>query len=195
MEPFSRRAFLRSSGALAAASVLPDCAAPAPRPEKTIGRVVVIGGGYGGATAAKYLRLWSGGAIEVILVEREAEFVSCPASNLIIGGSRTLADITRTYARLTDRGVRIVRDEATRIDPGKKKISLARAGELAYDRLIVSPAVELMFGEIEGYDAEARMTALYTADDLQRRRVVLDQMAARLLPVVTAPTPVQPAQV
>jgi sulfide dehydrogenase [flavocytochrome c] flavoprotein chain len=160
VEPFSRRAFLRSSGALAAASVLPGCATPPPPREKTIGRVVVIGGGYGGATAARYLRLWSGGAIEVILVEREAEFVSCPASNLIIGGSRTLADITRTYARLADHGVRIVRDEATRIDPGKKRIFLARAGELAYDRLIVSPAVDLLFGEIEGYDAEARMTAL-----------------------------------
>ena len=159
MEPFSRRAFLRSSGALAAASILPGCATLA-APAKTIGRVVVIGGGYGGATAAKYLRMWSGGAIEVVLVEREAEFVSCPASNLIIGGSRTLADITRTYAKLAGHGVRIVRDEATRIDPEKKSVTLARGDDLAYERLIVSPAVDLMFGEIEGYDAEARITAL-----------------------------------
>jgi len=156
----SRRDFLKSSGAAAAASLLPGCAAPPTGSEKPLGRVVVVGGGYGGATAARYLRLWGGGAIEVVLVEREAEFVSCPASNLIIGGSRTLADITRTYAGLADRGVRLVRDEATRIDVEKKRVLLGRGDDLAYDRLIVSPAVDLMFGEIEGYDADARMTAL-----------------------------------
>jgi sulfite dehydrogenase len=156
----TRRDFLRSSGAAAAASLLPGCAAqPAPS-AKSLGRVVVVGGGYGGATAAKYLRLWSGGSIEVVLVEREAEFVSCPASNLVIGGSKTLADLTRTYTGLSDHGVRLVRDEATRIDVEKKRVSLARADGIAYDRLILSPSVELMFGEIEGYDAEARMTAL-----------------------------------
>jgi sulfide dehydrogenase [flavocytochrome c] flavoprotein chain len=160
MTGFSRRDFLRSSGAAAAASLLPGCAARPAASSKPVGRVVVIGGGYGGATAAKYLRLWGGDAIEVVLVEREAEFISCPASNLVIGGSRSLADITRTYAGLADRGVRLVRDEATRIDPEKRRISLGRAGDLPYDRLIVSPAVDLMFGEIEGYDSEARMTAL-----------------------------------
>jgi len=156
----SRRDFLLSSGAAAAASVLPGCAAPPASSTKSIGRVVVIGGGYGGATAAKYLRMWSGGSIEVVLVEREAEFVSCPVSNLVIGGTKTLADITRTYTGLLDRGVRMVRDEATRIDVERKKILLGRGDDLAYDRLVVSPAVDLMFGEIEGYDADARMTAL-----------------------------------
>src|SRR5262249_41482113 len=71
-----------------------------------------------------------------------------------------LADLTRTYTGLEARGVRLVRDEATRIDPEKKRISLARGDDLAYDGLVVSPAVDLMFGEIEGYDADARMTAL-----------------------------------
>ena len=156
---FSRRDFLKSSGAAAAASLLPGCMAP-PTATKSAGRVVVVGGGYGGATAAKYLRMWSGGAIEVILVEREAEFVSCPASNLVVGGSKTLADITRGYAGLRGHGVQVVRDEATRIDAEKKRVSLARGAELAYDRLVVSPAVDLMFGEIEGYDAGARKTVL-----------------------------------
>jgi sulfite dehydrogenase len=156
----SRRGFLSSSGAIAAASLLHGCATAPASSARTIGRVVVIGGGYGGTTAARYLRLWSGGSIEVVLVEREAEFVSCPVSNLIIGGSRTLADITRTYAGLADRGVRLVRDEATRIDVDKKRVLLGRGDDLAYDRLIVSPAVDLMFGEIEGYDTDARMTAL-----------------------------------
>jgi len=161
MGNLSRRDFLKSSGAAAAASLLPACAAqPASSPGRPIGRVVVIGGGYGGATAAKYLRMWSGGAIEVLLVEREAEFVSCPASNLVLGGTRTLADITRSYAGLRDHGVEVIRDEALRIDVQRKKVALARAPELAYDRLIVSPAVDLMFSEVEGYDAEARRTVL-----------------------------------
>jgi sulfide dehydrogenase [flavocytochrome c] flavoprotein subunit len=140
----SRRDFLKSSGAAAAASFLPGCIAQRATADKTIGRVVVVGGGYGGATAAKYLRMWSGGAIEVV----------------IVGGSKTLADITRTYAALVDRGVRMVRDEATRIDVERKRVLLGRGDDLAYDRLIVSPAVDLMFGEIEGYDSDARLTVL-----------------------------------
>jgi sulfide dehydrogenase [flavocytochrome c] flavoprotein chain len=156
----SRRDFLRSSGAVAAASLVAGCASAPPARRKTLGRAVVVGGGYGGATAARYLRLWSGGAMEVVLVEREAEFISCPASNLVVGGSRTLADITRSYAGLERDGVRLVRDEATRIDPEKRRVSLARGADLEYDRLVLSPAVDLMFGEIEGYDADARMTVL-----------------------------------
>ena len=131
-----------------------------PASAKSLGRVVVIGGGYGGATAAKYLRMWSGGAVEVVLVEREGEFVSCPASNLILGGTRTLADITRSYAKLRDYGVQVIRDEATSIEVETKKVALKRAEDLPYDRLVVSPAVDLMFSEIEGYDAEARRTVL-----------------------------------
>ena len=156
----TRRDFLKSSGAAAALSFLPGCVAEPAPPAKARGRVAVIGGGYGGATAAKYLRMWSGGAIEVVLVEREAEFVSCPASNLVIGGTRTLADITRSYAKLGDYGVRVIRDEATRIDAEGKKVSLKRGADLPYDRLVLSPAVDLMFGEIEGYDEDARKTVL-----------------------------------
>lgn len=156
----NRRDFLRASGAAAAATLLPSCATRPPMPRKSTGRVIVIGGGYGGATAAKYLRLWSQGSIEVLLIERNAEFVSCPASNLVLGGSKTLADITRDYARLREYGVRLVRDEARAIDLDRKRVSLARTGDLSYDRLIVSPAVDLMFGEIEGYDAQAQKTVL-----------------------------------
>jgi sulfite dehydrogenase len=149
-----------SSGAAAAASMLPGCATQPESAARSIGRVVVIGGGYGGATAAKYLRMWSGGAVEVVLVERDAEFVSCPVSNLILAGSKTLADVTRSYDGLRARGVRVIEDEATRINPDKKTVSLARGADLAYDRLVVSPAVDMMFGEIESYDAEARKTVL-----------------------------------
>ena len=89
----NRRSLLKAGAAgaaVAAAGALPGCAttetaAPAP---KKIGRVIVIGGGYGGATAAKYINMWSGGAIEVYLIERERNFISCPISNLVLGGSQ-----------------------------------------------------------------------------------------------------------
>jgi len=129
-------------------------------PSKPVGRVIVIGGGYGGATAAKYLRMWSNGSIEVFLIERNAEFISCPLSNLVLGGTKTLSDITRGYAGLRSYGVQVLRDEATAINVEKKKVSLKRIEDLPYDRLIVSPAVELMYEQIEGYDAEAQKKIL-----------------------------------
>src|SRR5712692_10568489 len=161
MSPLNRRDFLKASGAAAAASFLPGCMTQPGTPTKPIGRVIVIGGGYGGATAAKYLRMWSGGAVEVFLIERNAEFISCPTSNLVLGGTRTLADITRSYAKLREYGVQVLRDEAIGINVEKKRVSLKRIEDLPYDRLIVSPAVDFMHEQIEGYDAEAQKTILH----------------------------------
>ena len=140
MSRISRREFLKASGAAAATSLLSGCVTQPSGPSKPIGRVIVIGGGFGGATAAKYLRMWSEGTIEVFLIERNAEFISCPTSNLVLGGTRTLADITRSYAKLREYGVQVLRDEATAIDVEKKRVSLKRIEDLPYDRLIVSPA-------------------------------------------------------
>src|SRR6267154_1285923 len=160
MNRLNRRDFLKTSSALAATSLLPGCAMEPAAPSKPTGRVIVIGGGYGGATAAKYLRMWSNGSIEVFLIERNAEFISCPLSNLVLGGTKTLSDITRGYAGLRNYGVQVLRDEATAINVEKKKVSLTRIEDLPYDRLIVSPAVELMYEQIEGYDAEAQKKIL-----------------------------------
>src|SRR5712675_2321134 len=160
MNRLTRRDFLRTSSALAATSLLPGCAMEPAAPAKPVGRVIVIGGGYGGATAAKYLRMWSSGSIEVFLIERNAEFISCPLSNLVLGGTKTLSDITRGYAGLRSYGVQVLRDEATAINVEKKKVALKRIEDLPYDRLIVSPAVELMYEQIEGYDAEAQKKIL-----------------------------------
>src|SRR5258707_10814458 len=160
MSRISRREFLKASGAAAAASLLPGCVTQPGVPSKPIGRVIVVGGGFGGATAAKYLRMWSEGTIEVFLIERNPEFVSCPTSNLVLGGTRTLSDITRSYAKLREYGVQALRDEATAINVEKKRVSLKRIEDPPYDRLIVSPAVELMYEQIEGYDAEAQKKIL-----------------------------------
>ena len=147
---FARRNFLKASGAAAALSTLPGCATPQTgAPAKPIGRVLVIGGGYGGATCAKYLRMWSGGAIEVFLVERNTQFVSCPMSNLVLGGSKTMADITRGYDGLREHGVKMLIDEVSAIDAQKKIVKFkTKYADMGYDRLVVSPGVDFMFEQI-----------------------------------------------
>jgi len=112
-------------------------------------KVVVVGGGFGGATAAKYVRLWSDYGIDVTLVEPNDSFVSCPMSNLVIGGSKTMGEITTSYDALGSRhGVRVVRDYATGVDPEKRLVKLRGGGELPYDRLILSPGIDFMWDQI-----------------------------------------------
>ena len=114
-------------------------------------RVLVVGGGYGGATAAKYVRLFSEQKMDVVLIEPNDAFVSCPISNLVIGGSKTLADITTRYDTLASKhGVRVIKDMVASIDPAKKIAVLASGPTIAYDKLILSPGVELMFASVQG---------------------------------------------
>jgi NADPH-dependent 2,4-dienoyl-CoA reductase/sulfur reductase-like enzyme len=105
--------------------------------------VVVVGGGFAGATCAKYLRVWSPGT-RVTLVERDTVFVFCPLSNLVIGGSRDLASLAASYDALSRRhGVNVVHDSVTAIDIAARRVRLARGDALAYDRLVVAPGIEV----------------------------------------------------
>ena len=162
----SRRGLLKAgaSGAALAATGLAGCAAvdEAPAPVKKIGRVIVIGGGYGGATAAKYINHWSRGAIEVYLIERERNFVSCPISNLVLGGSQKMETITHSYLGLRERGVIVLNDEVLSINPNKKTISLRKIADLSYDRLVVSPGIDFNFNAIQGLNDEAQKTILHS---------------------------------
>ncbi len=146
-----RRSFVQASlalGSLPALSLV-GCASTAPLPAKA--KVVVIGGGYGGATAAKYVRMLSNYQIDVVLVEPNDSFISCPISNLVIGGSKTLGDITTPYDKLkSNHGVIHARDMVTRIDAAKKTVTLAGGATLGYDKLIVSPGVDMMWNSVEG---------------------------------------------
>ncbi len=142
-----RRSFLQSSAALGLLG-LGACATTGV-PSKA--RVAVIGGGYGGATAAKYVRLLSDYQIDVVLIEPNEAFVSCPISNLVIGGSKQMADITTPYSGLArNHGVRVVRDIATAVDTRARKITLGSGATMAYDKLIMSPGIELDFAAVEG---------------------------------------------
>ncbi len=118
-------------------------------------KVVVIGGGYGGATAAKYVRMWSDYSIDVTLIEPNSQFISCPISNLVLGGSKTLADITSPYDGLVGKhGVRLVHDRVISIDPDRRTVALDKGGQLSYDRLIVSPGVDFMWDTLPGMARE-----------------------------------------
>ena len=117
-------------------------------------RVVVVGGGFGGATAAKYVRLFSDNTLDVVLVEPNEAFISCPISNLVLGGSRSLAEITTPYSALAARhGVRHVRDTVARIDPAAHQVVLASGPVIGYDKLIVSPGIDLNFDAVDGLRA------------------------------------------
>jgi len=146
----TRREFLKLLSASAGASALAACETPGSMDAARAGpRVVVIGGGYGGATAAKYVKMWAPD-IDVVLVERDAHFISCPLSNLVLAGNTTMQEITMGREGLGARGVRIVRDEATAIDPAKREVRLARGAALTYDRLVVSPGVDFIYDKLPG---------------------------------------------
>jgi NADPH-dependent 2,4-dienoyl-CoA reductase/sulfur reductase-like enzyme len=149
---FTRRDLLKLSAAGAAISSLSACATMDSKP---LGRVVVVGGGYGGATAAKYIRMWSEGRIEVTLVEPNENFISCPISNMVIGGSRKIAEITVPYSGLAKYGVNVTRDMVTGVDADKRTVRLASGATLEYDRLVLSPGIEFMFENVRGMSAAA----------------------------------------
>jgi sulfide dehydrogenase [flavocytochrome c] flavoprotein chain len=113
--------------------------------------ILVIGGGYGGATAAKYLRLFSNNTARVTLIEPNTSFISCPMSNLVIGGSRTMAEITSPYDTLSKRhGIKIIKDSVVSIDPTQKTVKLASGKTLRYDKAVVSPGISLNMNTIDG---------------------------------------------
>jgi sulfide dehydrogenase [flavocytochrome c] flavoprotein chain len=147
-----RRSFVQASLALGPLAGMVGCASTGTIPAKA--KVVVIGGGYGGATAAKYVRMLSDYKIDVVLVEPNASFISCPISNLVLGGSKTMGDITTPYDNLSGKhGVTQVRDLVSSIDAAKKTVTLAGGATIGYDKLIVSPGIDMMWNSIEGLQA------------------------------------------
>ncbi len=157
----SRREFVKWMSAAGGVAAVAGCA--------TTGgggaRVVVVGGGYGGATAARFIKLWAPD-IDVTVVEREGTFVSCPMSNLVLGGNARIGDISMSYEGLRARGITVVRDTVTAIDAAKREVRLAGGSTLPYDRCIVSPGIDFMYERIAGLagaDAQARVPHAWKA--------------------------------
>ncbi len=158
-----RRDFLKAGAAAGAMASLYGCAGGG----KASGHVVVVGGGYGGATVAKYLRMWSEGGVQVTLIERNPTFISCPISNLVIGGTKTMEDITISYEGLRSKwGVRVIQDDVVAVDAAKKTVSLKGGSAVSYDRLVLSPGVDFMWDEIPGLksaDAQSKILHAWKA--------------------------------
>ncbi|MDP7233801.1 MAG: FAD/NAD(P)-binding oxidoreductase [Alphaproteobacteria bacterium] len=177
----TRRRFLHTSAAGAGAIVASTLPLPALAQgeimPKTGKRVIVIGGGWGGNTAAKYIRLQDPG-IEVVLIEREAAFRSCPISNWVIGGLKSIGDITVSYEGLVNKhGVKLVRGTVTGIDTAAQTVTVSE-GTIAYDRLILSPGITLRTSEIEGLDDAAPGTFPAAWKAGEETVMLRDQLAA-----------------
>ena len=152
----SRREFVKWMAASSGAAAVAGCAGLG---GPSAGRVVVVGGGYGGATAARYIKQWAPD-IDVTVVERNDTFVSCPISNLVLGGNTQIGNITMGYDGLKARGVRVVRGDAVAVDAAAKQVRLADGSSLAYDRVIVSPGIDFIYDQIPGMksaDAQNRV--------------------------------------
>ncbi|MGB0440363.1 MAG: FAD-dependent oxidoreductase, partial [Paracoccaceae bacterium] len=148
---FNRRAFIGTTIAAAASLSAPLVRAQA-RP-----RVVVIGGGAGGATAARYIAKDSQGAIDVTLIEPSRSYYTCFFSNLYLGGFRSLASIGHSYGTLAAQyGINVVHDWATGVDNDAKMVALAGGGRVPYDRLIVAPGIDFVDGAVPGWDLSAQ---------------------------------------
>lgn len=145
---FNRRDFLTASAALTAVSTLPGCASAS---GSGAPHVVVVGAGYGGATCAKYIRIWDP-KIKVTIIEPNDKFVSCPISNWVLGGMKTMDDITHSYDTLKKKyNINWVKDTVVGIDVDKRTVRTAGGQTLAYDRLVLAPGVEIRTDTVEGY--------------------------------------------
>jgi NADPH-dependent 2,4-dienoyl-CoA reductase/sulfur reductase-like enzyme len=149
MSALSRRHFLMASG-LAAASQLawPSIGRAA------AAKVVIVGGGFGGASLARYLKRHDPG-VAVTLVERDTQFVTCPFSNGVLGGLWPLSKVTFGYDKVKAAGIDVLYDTATAIDADGRKVALAGGTTLPYDFLVLSPGIQFVWNEIEGYDEKA----------------------------------------
>lgn len=162
-------------------------------------RIVVVGAGYGGATFARYMKLWSP-QVEVTLIEPNTRFTSCPMSNTVIGGLNRLEDITFPY-RYVQAGVdRFVQDRVTGIDAARRSVTTATGRTFPYDRLVLAAGIELMHERIQGYDrvAQERIKHAWQAGPeqtgvLRRQLEAMPDGGVFVLAIPTAPLRCPPA--
>jgi len=157
MRNYTRRDFIKVTGVATLSALATHWPLGAlAKTGKSTARVVVIGGGYGGATCAKYIRKLAPG-VDVTLIEQHKKYVTCPFSNTVIGGIKRIDEITHGYDKLIKRhGVTVIHDLAMDIDVVNKTVKLKAGNTLAYDKLVVSPGIEFIWDTaIKGYDKAA----------------------------------------
>lgn len=171
----SRRNFLKLGGI--AVSGLAGCRQGAVKTESRA-HVVVIGGGFGGATAAKYIRQLDD-TIRVTLIEPKTRYMTCPGSNWVLGGLRDLASLTFSYQPLAVRyGIKLIHDRVAAVDPERRSITLSRGDGLSYDRLVMAPGIDFRWDDIEGYDAGVADYIPHAWQAGRQTRLLLDQVRA-----------------
>lgn len=152
LHPDRRQAMSVLAGAAAMPYLAPRAMA------ETRARIVIIGGGFGGASAAHFLKAWLPNAV-ITLVEPAQVYTACPFSNLVIGGLREMRAQRFTYDGLRTRGVDVIHQRADDVDPASKTVTLKSGDTLSYDRLVLSPGIDFRWGALEGYD-EVAQTAM-----------------------------------
>lgn len=181
----NRRGFLRAAVGVAAGLSAPQVMG-AGKP-----KVVVIGGGAGGATAARYIAKDSNGEIDVTLVEPTRTYYTCFFSNLYLGGFRELSSLAHTYGKLAaDYGVNVVHDWAVGIDRDSRTVTLAGGAILTYDRLILSPGIDFVDGSVPGWDLSAQVAmphAYKAGSQTELLKAQIDAMPAGGTFVMIAP--------
>ena len=141
-------------------------------------RVVVVGGGAGGATAARYIAKDSKGAVNVTLVEASKQYYTCFFSNLYLGGFRDYASIGHGYDNLSNNhGVNVVHGWAASVDGAARKLKLASGAEIGYDKLVLSPGIDLKYDSLPGYSAEAQTRMPHAWKSGTQVQVLRDQVA------------------
>jgi sulfide dehydrogenase [flavocytochrome c] flavoprotein subunit len=152
MANITRRNFIKTTGVAGAAGLMgfPHIAAAM----KHMGgkKVVVVGGGIGGATCARYIKMADAG-INVTLIEPKADYHTCFMSNEVLGGDRPIDSIKFGYDRLASEGITVVKDTVSAIDSNARKVTTAGGQTFAYDRCVVAPGIDFKWETLEGYDA------------------------------------------
>lgn len=159
-----RRSFIKTAVAAGSVAMLPTSIFAIPN-KHTQQKVVVVGGGFAGATAAKYMRMWDAD-LEIILIERNAQFVSCPQSNLVLGGSRNLQQLTHDYQALNKLGVKTVQAEVVAIDTDKQTVKLHDGVEVDYDRVVIAPGIDFIYDDLPmlaSYEAQQKVPHAWKA--------------------------------
>jgi sulfide dehydrogenase [flavocytochrome c] flavoprotein subunit len=184
----NRRDFVKTTGAVAAVSAigLPHIARADAK------KVVVVGGGTGGATAAKYVKMADEG-IDVTIIEPNESYYTCYMSNEVLSGHRKLESIKHGYDGLKARGINVVHEKATAIDPEKKIVKTEGGQEFAFDRAIVAPGISLLYDKIEGYSPEAAEKMPHAWKAGEQTKILRSQLEAMddggVVVIVAPPNP------
>ena len=191
MPRLTRRKFTSLTGATLAGACVPLFVPRALGQAKP--KLVIIGGGPGGGTVARYVNKDAAGAIDVTLIEPQARFTTCFFSNLYVGGFRDLASITHDYAKVARGGVRVVNDRASAIDRERKTVRLAGGTTVPYDRLVVAPGIDLKFDSVPGYSEAAAETMPHAWQAGAQTKLLTDRLNALvdgdLIVMIAPPNP------